>query len=371
MADDAYIALPIDADYDALNAATLDYLVETVPGWLPRDGHLEVWLALALNRSVAELLGVASRVPPEIFRYFGQSILAVPALETANARMPSTWLLTDTLGHTITAGSVVAYQSSEGPVYFTVETDVTVPPGQSETATGEVILVALDSGAAANGLPAGVVSIVDALAWVNQVTTTAVSSGGVDAESPDDYLDRLRSELRLLTPRPIRATDFAVLARRIPGVDRSVAIDGYNSSDGSYNNERIVAVAVADTEGQAVTNDVKQAVKDYLESLREVNFVVSVIDPTYTVVDVTATLHKSPSADAGTVVDEATLAVRKYLSPDAWDWSNIVRRNELIVLLDQVPGVEFVDTLNIPSSDVILPGVASLVRAGTVAISVV
>jgi phage-related baseplate assembly protein len=152
-------------------------------------------------------------------------------------------------------------------------------------------------------------------------------------------------------------------------VDRAVAIDGYNPANNTYNNERMIAVAVCNEAGNAVPSNVKTAVQTYLDSLREVNFVVNVIDPTFTQVNVTATLHLVAGADRATVVTAATEAVRNYLSPQSWDWRTTVRYNELIVLLDGVPGVDYVETISVPSGDVILPGVAALVRAGTVSIS--
>src|SRR3954452_9299787 len=96
---------------------------------------------------MVETQAVAPRVPPAIFAYFGKSLLGIPAIEAARARVPSTWTARDTLGHTITAGTVVAYSvAADRQVYFTVESDVIVPPGQATTADGEVTLVALEPG---------------------------------------------------------------------------------------------------------------------------------------------------------------------------------------------------------------------------------
>jgi Baseplate J-like protein len=359
-----YIELPITTDPDVLSASAFDELMAAIPGWRPQEGHLEVWLIEVLARMEAETRDVASRIPPTIFRYFGKSLMGIPAIDAARARVETTWGVVNASGYTIPAGTVVSYPvSGDRQVYFEVETEVVIPPGSTVTADGEVVLIALEAGDEANGLTGSSFMLVDALAFVAGIESEGVSAGGADAESDEEYLARLRDELKLLTPRPIRPDDFSTLAKRIAGVDRAVTIDGYNPSNGTYNNERMVAVALADEDGNAVLTPVKTAVATYLESLREVNFVVNVIDPTYTTIDVTATVKKLPSATTQVVGEAAVAAVKG-------DWKPVVRYNELISLLDRVEGVDYVETLQTPGSNVILPGVAALVKAGTVSITV-
>jgi hypothetical protein len=366
-----YIELPITTDPDELTAIALDFLMQAIPGWTPQEGHLEVWMIEVLARMEAETRDVASRVPVSIFRYFGKSLMGIPAVDAARASVETTWTVVDGAGYTIPAGAVVAYPvAGDRQVYFEVSADVVVSPGSTSSADGEVVLTALEPGSSGNGLDGSLFSLVDALAFVTGIEAEGPSSGGVDAESDADYLDRLRSELALLAPRPILPNDFAVLAQRIGGIDRAKAIDGYKPSDGTFNNERMVTVALADENGNAVATNVKNAVAAYLDSLREVNFVVNVIDPTFTTLDVTATVKKLPSASTQAVADAAAAALRDYLSPAAWDWNTVVRYNELISVLDRVPGVDYVDTIQTPGGNVTLPGVAALVEADEIVITV-
>ena len=223
-----YITLPTVTDPDELAADALDRLAAAIPGFVPQEGHLEVALIEVLARQDAETRDVASLVPPAIFRYFGKSVLNVPAVDAAKSTAPSTWTVVDAAGYVIPAGTMVAFnRTGSEQVYFEVAEDVVIDPGQTSTASEEVQLVARVAGADANGLAAPV-SLVDSLTFVSTVTTTDVSSGGVDGESDDAYLNRLAGELTLLSPRPILPADFAALALRIAGVDRAVAIDGYD-----------------------------------------------------------------------------------------------------------------------------------------------
>jgi len=372
MSSSQYIGLPIETDSAVLTATALDALVNAIPGYVPQEGHLEVRLIEILARMEAETRDVATRVPPSIFRYMGKSLLNLPAVDAAKASTFSTWTVKDAAGYTIEAGTLVAFApSANKQAFFEVARDVVIPGGSTSTSVAEVELIATEAGSAANQLAVGTLALVDSLAFVTSVVSTATTAGGVDAESDIDYLDRLRTELTLLTPRPIRPEDFAVLARRIAGVDRAIAIDGYNPDNGTYNNERTVTVALADTEGQAVSSETKAAVVSYLESLREINFIVRAINPTYTVVPVSATVAKLPGVDKAQLAETIASALRVYLSPSEWDWDTIVRHNELISLIDRIPGVDYVDSVTVPTGNVILPGVAALVNAGQITISVI
>ena len=230
------------------------------------------------------------------------------------------------------------------------------------------------------GAPGGLVlELVDSLAYVTTVVTSGVSAGGSDAESDSAYLDRASAEAQLLTPRPILPRDFAVLASRVPGVQRAVAVSGYNPDDGTDNNERYVAVAALDAAGAAVGPSVKTALTGYLAGLREVNFVVKAFDPTLTTVHVAFAVHAATGYNGGDVVTACTAALTGYLDPAVWAggdqsppaWTageSTVRYLEVATLLREVPGVAYVAAvqLNGASADVALAGKAPLPQAGTI-----
>lgn len=375
-----YIEPPLETDPDELAAEAIAYLIDNLQGWEPQEGHLEVWWIEALARMVAEARDVASAVPTSIYRTFGQSLLALLPIDAAPARTASTWTMVDALGYTIEAETLVAFRvAGDELVVFRVESDVVVPPGSLATAAGEVVLVAFEEGTAANGIPAGPMELVDDLAFVDSVVATSpVTAGGVDAESDDTYLDRLREELRLSSPRPILPTDFAVIAKRIAGVHRAVSIDGWNPNTATGNNARTISVAVVDADGQPVAAGPKADLEALLESMREVNWLVFVIDPSYTAIDVTFTAVSKVGYDAADVEARAEQAVRDYFAPSRWGggdedppvWRHetVVRYGEVWSLIDGVEGVDYVDTLAVEGGvvNVNLAGVAPLTTAGVI-----
>jgi hypothetical protein len=350
-----YIALPVATDADRLAADAISYLTTQQPGWIAREGHLEVWMLRAFARMAAESAKVAAQVPLSIFQYFGQELLGITPLVGVPAGIQTTWTMTDTLGHTVPAGTTVAYRTApSSSVLFRTTADVVIPPGAIKTLAGAVPAVAASVGAAANGLPPAQLALVDNLAFVASVESTTTSAGGADPESQQGYLDRLSADLQLLAPRPILPADFAALARNQPGVARAAVLDGYNRSDGSYGNPRMITVVPVDAAGLPLTGPAKDALKAALDRQREVNFFVDVMDPTYTRVDVSTLIIPAVGANPDTVFADAQRVLKDFLSPGNWGgpaplWHNtpVVRYLALARTLGDVPGVDYVSELTL------------------------
>lgn len=375
-----YISVPIETEPEDLKNFAIEYLIAEFPGWAANAANLETAMLEAMAGITAEARDVASDVPAAIFRYYGASVANIPPVEATSASGFSTWTAIDTAGYTIEAGTVVGIPAAgDELIPFEVVAQVVIPPASSATAAGEVELVAVDPGADGNGLSDPPV-LIDVLDWVDSIVLTGATSGGEDAEDDDDYLNRLREELQLLTPRPILPNDFAVLAKKVTGVHRALAIDGL-IPPGSYNNERAIAIAVVDENGDPCSAGVKTDVDDYLQSLREVNFIVNVIDPDVTAIDVTfaAMLVNSDQYDAATVETEAEAAVSAYLASSAWgvprygldtDWElqDTVRYLEIAEVINRVDGIDYITSLTVEggTADVSLSGDAPLTEPGTI-----
>ena len=167
-----------------------------------------------------------------------------------------------------------------------------------------------------------------------------------------------------------------------PGKEKLKAI-------GSYENQRTVTVFVTDKKGKALTAEAMEAIQDYLEEFRELNFLVFVEEASYSEIRVKAAVHLLPGyAEAATVASVKT-AIESYLSPATWgnqtaqetgvlSWLNatqaqgIVRYNQLIGVMENVPGVQYVpagstglaiglaEAPGTKTSDLTLPGPAPL-----------
>lgn len=374
----SFVDVAVTTDPDVLADDAVAYLQANVDGWQPVDGSAEMWLIEALARLTAEAARMCASVPAEVFKQFGAQLIGVTPRLGAAATITTTWTMQDAAGWTIPAGTLVAHRTSaDTATLFEVVDDFTVPTGADNV--GGVVLRAVDLGAAGNGVPVGPLEVIDALSYVDSVDATAGSSGGEDEESDADYLARLVAELRLMAPRPILAPDFAVLAQRVDGVGRALALNGYNPDDDTDNNERYVAVALVDGDGEPLSVPLKAAVVAYLDGLREANFVVKAMDPTHTNVNVTYQVHVATGFDSAAVLADVDASLAAWLSPGNWAGGDAspptwrtgavkVRYLQLTDVISNVPGVEYVAacTVNAGTVDVTLPGRAPLPRPGTI-----
>jgi hypothetical protein len=380
-----YVPVPVETDPSDLAEDAFAYLEEQVPGWLPSPGNLEAWLIEALAQTAGELRTLAALVPDAIFAYYGESILGLPPYEAVAATASTTWTAVDASGYTVDAGTLVGVvpPASTDTYAFQVVEAFTIPPGQ--TVKAAVTVEAVEVGSGSSGLT-GDVEQLDALDFIETVTLDGPTSGGVDAESTDAYLDRLSDLLTLLSPRPILPQDFAVLAQRgVAGVARATAIDLYKLDTNTPNTPRCVTVVVVDENGAACSPTVKAEVDALLQSEREVNFLAYVGDPSYTQIDVTYAVTSYPGFDTADVKARVDAALAAYLSPASWgvppygdtsgrSWINApkVRYLELAEVVNAVEGVHYINTLTfgvhggaLGTADVTMPGIAPLPTTGT------
>jgi len=127
------------------------------------------------------------------------------------------------------------------------------------------------------------------------------------------------------------------------------------------NVERYVTVCVVDETGQPCSTAIKSAVGTYLDQHREVNFVIPIIDPTYTTIDVQTTIKPAQGTDPNALQTSAVQAITDYLSPQNWglpapqtsggvdptDWiaDNKVRYLEVAQVVNNVPGCAYIVSL--------------------------
>lgn len=373
-----FVTLPLTVDEEQMRSEVFERLEAEFPGIQLNENHLETALIEEFCRLLVDENRLAVDVAEEIFREFGRKLVAVAPIDGAAATAQTTWTASDDLGHTIPAGSIVYYARTADDLWgFEVVADAEIAPG-SFTALG-VTVRALEVGTARNGVAiATELESQESFAWLQSVVLTTATAGGVDPESDATYSSRLALRLRTLGTTAVLPEDFEIIARDVEGVARSRAFDLYDPNTNTWNNEKTVTVAVVAADGTAVGAPVKAAVEAYLEELREVNFVVHVIDPTYTDVHVNFTALATDDADPATVQAAAIQAVTDYLDPANWgddpnttlaEWlaDDSVYYLEVAEVINRVPGVKRITALTLAkgagapaAADIVLDGVAPL-----------
>lgn len=334
------------------------------------DGALETVLLEPLALIIAEIAYALNRLPGAVLEALLLRLYAIPR----SPGLPPTATVQFTAsagGAAIPMGTLVQLLVGDEPVQFATDLELTIPAG---TPTGTVAVTGSELFSLANGIAAGTpLELTTAATGVTAVALASDVTGGLDAEDADTYLDRAATRLQRLSAVLVLPAHFVAYALEQPGVYRAFAIDNYDPAGGGGpgTNGGHTTVAVLGPGGAALSGPAKADLAADMDAAASAQLVLHVVDPTITAVNVTATVKVLAGYTPAAVQAACVAALQTFLSPLTWEWAATVRRNELIALLENVPGVDFVlaGHPTTPSSDLALAGVAPLATAGTLTIS--
>lgn len=383
--------LLIENDPFTILESMRDHVRARFEGWDPAAGDLADWVMQTGARVHSTTREQFASVAKAVFKKFGETIAEVPPILPAPATATSTWTLIDDDGHTIEAGTLVTIAIDGDNVrVFEVVSDVTVAPGSTVTKAGEVVLQDTEVGAEGNKLAAAPEPY-SAVAFVDSVALVGETSGGVDAEDEDEYVVRLREELRLRSLSLILSEDFEIDATAIAGIERALCIPGYDNEAKKEDVPLCFTVVPIDDAGLESSAGVQKELAERQEAklISGVNYFVG--KPTYTEVDAEVAAKVAAGFDPETVKAAIAARLAALLSPanaarpsagDAsnstgWEPITHIYVNEIVSELDKVAGVDRIvlvklakHAAGLKAEDVELAGVAALPKAGTLTVSV-
>lgn len=355
-----YLDFEIETDPEVIAQLAFDEMASRIPGWDPIPGEVDTAILQACARLASQVRASAGIVPVGIFRYIANQFGLVPRLGIASAIVVN-MDFSDTLAHTIPAGTLFAIQPTDGSELrtFSLPLDVIVPAGPG--AITNVVLVSVDLTEDNNDITAGAnVTPIDSLPYFVSGVSTVDSYGGQQSETDAEFLERVIRRFALQSAAPILPADFSALALDVaPLGSRAIAIDGYDAVALTTGNARTITVFALDVTGAALSSGQKADIVAYLGALREVNWLIYCIDPVFFNMSVKYTAHAIPGFSTGAVQTAANAAIAAYLSPANWgkpaletlsNWTLLegydkVRLGELYQILNAVEGIAYVDTL--------------------------
>jgi Baseplate J-like protein len=256
--------------------------------------------------------------------------------------------------------------------------------------TGNIRLAAYQTGGGrAGNKPAGViVQMKTTVPYIDKVTNTEAAAAGADAEALDSLLTRAPRELRhggrAVTPEDYE--DLAILAS--PEVARAKCIPLRNLIEDPLDEhppvrgEVSVIILPRTTETKLQPSlELLSRVNDYLEAHSLPTAHVSVVGPLYIRVDVKVEIALTSLEGASAVEQAVQQSLASFLHPltggldaDGWDFGRRPHLSDLYALIEEVPGVDHLRSLEtVETEDV--PGVGAtgrfLVFSGTHTISLV
>jgi predicted phage baseplate assembly protein len=191
-----------------------------------------------------------------------------------------------------------------------------------------------------------------------KVTQPFAAAGGAPAEDLEAATGRALATLAG-PARAVTLQDFEDLVLAMPGVPiaRVEALADYRPdlqclpARGSVT---VVVVPWCPPARPEPSPELLCAVARYLDRRRPLTTELHVVGPCYTTVSVRARLHPKVVADGARLIDDARAALVRFLDPlrggpdgKGWPVGRDVYRSEVLALLNDLPGVAYVDELEI------------------------
>lgn len=339
------------------------------PEWNPLEAHTEVQLLEVFAAQQWELEQRLNTAPDRAFEglLIGLGVSRDPG---ARPLVPLTVTVIDGPAQTLPAGTRLLWTPPDGSgdIQLSVLEAVAFNAGVTSM---PVSAVGVSETSDLNGLTGGPARFIDSVPYVESIAV-GQATGGRDPEDSAAYRSRGALRLSRLTSTLVEPEQFRAATLEDPDVARAFVLENYNPDAGSGapgDHPGHTTVSARGAGGAALTSDKLAAVDAALTAEAYALLSVHVVNSTVTPVNVTATLVRSAGYSDSDVQANAVAALTAYLNPDTWPYSQTVYRNELIALLDGVPGVERVASLGTPSSDLALTGYGTLVTAGTFTIA--
>lgn len=227
-----------------------------------------------------------------------------------------------------------------------------VTPASTIPATAFVAVRAVTAESTFNGLAAGtslnLLTVSPSIATVSLATTLL---GGAEAETDDEYFSRATATMNRLSTALVTARQtegFVLETGRFSDVYRVRAVDNTRIDRiGNVAGNMLVAVAPLDAsptnllsgtgDGTLDPTDsgygVLDAIYDSVKLRSHASIDMGVVHPSFVTIKVEATVKLPEGTSSAAVSDACIATLDNYMSANTWTWENIIRANEIIVLL--------------------------------------
>lgn len=368
----AYVDLRIfDVPSQELVDAMITMYGISNPGWVAREGNTEILLMEAIALAVAENVATINRLPGAVVEAILQ-LAGVTKDFGAPATATATLTVADGLGYTIPTGTRFYLQLANGTtvVFLAMAPDTQIASG-STSAT--VNLITQINTAAANGVAAGArLVLADQLNMIQSIVLASTVAGGRDPETDTEWRDRGVARLQRLSDALVVPAQFNAFIDEDVRIGRVMTIDLWDGSVGSPHavgaDPGHITCAVLDPTGLPLATIALTDLQTQAQAKAAAMLAVHVVNATLDTVNIVVTYQIAAGYTAATVAANVVSTLRDYLNPLTWTAGAPVRHNELISVIDQVAGVNYVTHVMVNGSilDIAASGPRALPLAGLV-----
>ncbi len=214
----------------------------------------------------------------------------------------------------------------------------------------------IGGGSAGNVNAGTLTSLARALSYIDGVSNPLPASGGADRESVEEAKARAPFTIKS-RDRAVTAEDFEMLALRASTILARAKCVPDRSNRGAVT---LVLVPKSETREADLmrrlipSNEILRYVKRYLDERKLVGTVLNVIKPRYKDLSVRVVLIRRTVGTSDRLRRDIELKLRRFLHSliggrdgRGWEFGRPVLKSDLVHLVEEVPGVEGVDALEI------------------------
>jgi hypothetical protein len=214
----------------------------------------------------------------------------------------------------------------------------------------------IGGGALGNVNPHTLTSLGRALAYIETVTNPLAATGGADRETIEEAKNRAPYTIKS-RDRAVTTEDYEMLALR---ASTQLARSKCVPDRSNRGHVTLAVVPKAEARGDELlrrlvpSNEVLRYVKRYLDDRKLVGTVLNIVRPRYKDVSLRVVLIRRSIGTSDRLRKDIELKLRRYLHAlvggkdgKGWEFGRPVLKAEVIHLIEEVPGVEGVDSLEI------------------------
>lgn len=178
------------------------------------------------------------------------------------------------------------------------------------------------------------VALLDSVANVASVTNASLAEGGTNAETLDEIRENAPRSL-VTIDRAVTLEDYAALSLKVAGIAKAKA------QAQVYTNVNLYIAPSSGSEDPVASANLKAQVQDYIDQRKMVNATVTLLDPTYVDIDITAEVHVLPPYNREVVRLDVEKAVKSVLAYENSIFGDRVTLSEVYQAMNGVRGVDY------------------------------
>jgi uncharacterized phage protein gp47/JayE len=331
-----------DRDPQATFDAALAKYLELAPSARPRNGSVEAILLEAIATANADTIYALNRVIGLVVEGI-LGLYGVPRFPGASATGTVTLTLDGTRTLTVTAGQRLSDPVTGLVLVVTANTTVT---------SGTTVAVPVrtqEAGGAGNAITVGTaIDLLDSIPYVVSATVTTALTGGSDPESDDTYIDRASTVLARVTSSLVLPVHFIAYCLEDPRVNRATAIDLYQPGGTIGADTGHLTVYTYGYSAQ-LSAGIREELRASMHAISAAMITVHVEPATLVTKAVTYEVTALPGYTSVALQAAISAALTSWMTPNTWTWGADIRQTDIIALIADIPGVDFVNAVTVPA----------------------